>query len=273
MDSAQPLAGMVAVVAGATRGIGRATAETFARQGASVVIVGRSTDASPHPMFPGTVESVTAALRDIGADVEGVAADGSSEEGVELVASCTLARFGRCDILVNNYAYSTDFGAAAVTPIARWNTAWKVNVIGPLRLCQAFVPGMVERGSGHVVNVSTGAAVTDVAGVLPYGATKAALERMTIGFAGDYGTSGVAFDVLRVDEAVPTDTYLMVQAQIGTVDRMHALPTPEEVGKAIAWMVAHPSGGAEGRIMGFDDLRSLGAMPPASFVIGQDAGR
>jgi NAD(P)-dependent dehydrogenase (short-subunit alcohol dehydrogenase family) len=221
-------------------------------------------------MFPGTIEEVTEAVREIGADVEGVAADGTSEEGVQLVASRTLARFGRCDILINNYAYSTDFGKAATTPIARWNTAWKVNVLGPLRLCQAFVPGMVEQGTGHVVNVSTGAAVRETSGVLPYGVTKAALERMTLGFAGDYGAEGVAFDVLRVDEAVPTDTYLTVQRQIGVVDRERPLPTPEEVAGAIAWMVTHPSGDASSRVMGFADLRSSGAMPPASFVIGAD---
>ena len=272
MGTSGPLADRVAVVAGATRGIGRATAMALARQGASVVVVGRSTDASPNPLLAGTVEDVTRSLRQLGAEVEGVAADASSEAGAALVVSRTLERFGRCDILINNFAYSTDFGQAASTPISRWNTSWKVNVLGPLRLCQAFVPGMLEQGSGHVVNVSTGAAVENVPGQLPYGATKAALERLTAGFAGDYGGSGLVFDVLRIDEPVPTETYLMVSARIGITERQRPLAAPAEVADAIAWLVGRPADGSGGRIIGFAELRAAGAMPPPSIVLDAEAG-
>jgi NAD(P)-dependent dehydrogenase (short-subunit alcohol dehydrogenase family) len=261
------LAGQVAVVVGATRGIGRETARALAAHGASVVVVGRSSNASPNPVMAGTVDGVTDELLRSGATVEGVVADGSTEDGVAAVRSRTLDRFGRCDILILNAAYSTDFGPAATTPVSRWNTAWKVNVLGPLHACQAFVPGMVERGGGHVVAVSSGASTHHVPGQLPYGATKAALERMTMGFAGDYGSEGVFFDVLRIDEAVPTETYLMVSGRIGITERERPLATPADVGNAIAWLVSR-QGQPDGRILGMGDLRALGAMPPPSVVIG-----
>jgi len=239
----------------------------LARLGASVVVVGRSTNASPNPVMAGTVEEVAALVRGLGADVEPVAADGSSEEGVAVIRERTLDRFGRCDILINNAAYSTDFGLAATTPVSRWNTSWKVNVLGPLQACQAFMPVMLEQGAGHVINMSSGVSTRNVPGQLPYGATKAALERMTMGFAGDYGANGLYFDVLRIDEAVPTETYLMVSGRIGITERERPLASPEEVGDAIAWLVSRP-GDPEGRIIGFGDLRDLGAMPPPSVVIG-----
>jgi NAD(P)-dependent dehydrogenase (short-subunit alcohol dehydrogenase family) len=257
----------VAVVVGATRGIGRETALSLARRGASVVVVGRSTNASPNPVMAGTVEEVADLVRAVGGDVEPVAADGSSEEGIGVIKARTLERFGRCDILINNAAYSTDFGLAATTPLSRWNTSWKVNVLGPLQACQAFVPIMLDQGGGHVINVSSGASTHNVPGQLPYGATKAALERMTMGFAGDYGQQGLFFDVLRIDEAVPTETYLMVSGRIGITERERPLASPEEVGEAITWLVSRP-GDPEGRIIGFGDLRDLGALPPPSVVIG-----
>jgi NAD(P)-dependent dehydrogenase (short-subunit alcohol dehydrogenase family) len=266
-QSADTLADRVAVVVGATRGIGRETARALARRGASVVVVGRSTNASPNPVMTGTVDEVVAELRASGATVEGVAADGSSEEGIATIRARTLDRFGPCDILILNAAYSTDFGPAATTPVSRWNTAWKVNVLGPLQACQAFVPDMVERGRGHVIAVSSGASSHYVPGQLPYGATKAALERMTMGFAGDYGRAGVFFDVLRIDEAVPTETYLMVSGRIGITERERPLAAPADVGNALAWLVSRP-GDPDGRIFGMNDLRALGAMPPPSVVIG-----
>ncbi len=269
------MAGRVAVVTGATRGIGRETALALAARGASVVIVGRSHDARPHRLLPGTIEEVGAMLRTRTADaveVVEVVADVSSEEGAREVADRTIDRFGRCDILVNNAAYSTDFGPAVLTPLSRWQTSWKVNVLGPLMLCQAFVPGMIERGAGRVINISSGASATHVPGQLPYAATKAALERITVGFGADHGPSGVGFDVVRIDEGIPTEAYLLVSGSIGVTARGTPLSTPREIGEAIAWLAAQEPSVPSGRILGLKDLRRLGALPEPTFVLPTSPG-
>ena len=271
-EGAGPLAGRVAVVTGATRGIGRETALALATRGASVVIVGRSHHARPHRLLPGTIEEVGAMLRTRTTNVVEVVADVSSEEGVREIADRTIGRFGRFDILVNNAAYSTDFGPAVSTPLSRWQTSWKVNVLGPLMLCQAFVPGMIERGTGRVINISSGASATNVPGQLPYGATKAALERITVGYGADHGPAGVGFDVVRIDEGIPTEAYLLVSGSIGVTTRGTPLSTPHELGEAIAWLAAEETPVTTGRILGLGDLRELGALPEPTFVLPSAPG-
>src|SRR5438067_2507218 len=99
--------GKVAVVTGAARGIGKAAAVAFGRAGASVVLVGRSTNDNPNRAgLPGTLEGVADELAGLGADVLSVAADLSNPEDVEHVIAAVDDRFGRCDVLVNNAALS-----------------------------------------------------------------------------------------------------------------------------------------------------------------------
>ena len=99
------LNGSVAVVTGATRGIGRQTAKMLAEAGSRVVVVGRSTAASPHRRLPGTVEEVTRELETLGAEVLGVPADLGRSGEVERVVDAVMSRFGRCDVLVSNAAF------------------------------------------------------------------------------------------------------------------------------------------------------------------------
>src|SRR5690242_18215091 len=177
-----PLSNRVVLVAGATRGIGREAALACGRAAARVVVVGRSTDDSPTPVMSGTLEEVVRDVEATGAEVLGTPANLASPDGVAAVAARVDERFGRCDALIVNFAYDTDFGDPLTTPVSKWNTAIKVNMVGPLLLLQAFVPGMLSRGDGRVISVSTGAAAHYVAGQLPYSVTKAGLEQITFGF-------------------------------------------------------------------------------------------
>ncbi|MGE0877117.1 MAG: SDR family NAD(P)-dependent oxidoreductase [Acidimicrobiia bacterium] len=266
MSSGDDVKGKVVVVGGATRGIGREAAFAFARAGARVVIVGRSTNDQPNRVMTGTLDEVLGLLQAAGADALAVRADLATAEGVDAVKRQVDERYGRCDVLVNNFAYSTDFGKALDIPVSKWNTSIKVNFLGPLMLTQAFAPSMLERGEGTVVNVSSGSSVHYVPGQLPYGAGKALLERFTTDLAVDYPDAGVKFVALRIDGAIPTETYLMVSGSIGITARGVPLTSPTELGEALVWIARQPSS-VSGRIFTLGDLIDAGALPPPSTVL------
>ena len=213
----------------------------------------------------GTLEDIEADVRSMGAEVLAVAANLASPDGVAKVRAQTYERFGRCDALIINFAYSTDYGAPIETPFAKWNTSVKVNVLGPVLLLQAFLPGMLERRSGRVLTISTGAAAHFVDGQLPYSVTKAALEQTTFGFAHAYNDRGVAFNVVRAD-GVPTETFLQVGGAIGVVQAGARYSTPEEVGEALVWVASQPPTFTANTLT-FADLQALGALPAPTFTI------
>src|SRR5438105_2370297 len=154
----------VCVVTGAARGIGKAVAVAFAKRGARLVLVGRSTHASPNRGgLPGTLESVAAEAGGLGAEVVIVAADLSKPDEVDSVVNAPNERFGRCDVLVNNAAVSF-LGNFLDVPVRRWHAVLSVNLLAAVSLIHSFLPGMLERGDGRILNVSSGAADTRTPG-------------------------------------------------------------------------------------------------------------
>jgi NAD(P)-dependent dehydrogenase (short-subunit alcohol dehydrogenase family) len=182
----------VAVVTGASRGIGKQTALQLARRGVQVVLVARTEQ--PRVGTPGTLADTVEELRALGGDPHAIRADLAREDDVSRVVDETLERFGSVDILVNNAAYTV--GKTLFTHIPdltreQWDKHFAVNVTAPLMLIQGFWPAMRERGGGVIVNLTSGAA--DLRPLHPnpenqtglpengpaYGASKAALNRMT----------------------------------------------------------------------------------------------
>jgi NAD(P)-dependent dehydrogenase (short-subunit alcohol dehydrogenase family) len=257
--------GAVAVVTGATRGVGRATVDVLGRSGARIVVVGRTTDAQPNAVLPGTCESVVRDLEAEGVEARAVKADLSDPDQVDEIVVRTLDWFGRCDILVNNAAYTSN-GPMMEVPARRWARAFQVQVVSPLQLIQGFVPGMVERGAGRVVNVSSGASQSFTPGLALYSVSKQAMERF-----GDYlqlelGGRGVSFNTLRIDQIVTTEGWHYVKDTQGEDvatggQGAHDLLTPAQCAEALAWMVRQPASWS-GHTVGFDDIRALGGMPP-----------
>ena len=156
-DETFDLDGKVIVVTGATRGIGKAAALELARQGAELVIVGRSTLERPDAYQPGTLEEVVEELQALGTDALGVQADLLDPEQVANVIERTLEWRGRCDVLINNSAYTSNGPILEVAP-RKWQNGFQMQVTTPLQLIQGFAPGMFERGSGRVLNIGTRAA-------------------------------------------------------------------------------------------------------------------
>ena len=220
------LTGQVAVVTGASRGIGQAIAELFAAEGASVVCAARTLEEGGHQL-EGSLARTVANITAIGGKAVAVVADVSTEaECVRLIEEARAA-FGPIDILVNNAALNF-YIPTKDYPTNRWVRAFAVNVHGPFILSKAVLPDMIAKGAGAIVNISSGAAIgpgrgpyadqTARGGVL-YGATKAALERFTQGLAQEvsqYGNITVA--AVSPSQVVPTPGTVFHQLVSGMDD-------------------------------------------------------
>lgn len=160
------LDGAVAVVTGATSGIGSAIVRRFAEEGAQVVLVGRRTDRG---------EALAA---DLGGEAWFQRADVTMEEDVEHLASAVTERCGRVDVLVNCAGAPATLGSLAETDVERFRRAYDINVCGPLLAMKHLSPGMRERGSGSIVNISSVAGFRTVLTGLDYSVSKAALLQL-----------------------------------------------------------------------------------------------
>ena len=178
------LRGRVALVTGSSRGLGRAVALAFAREGAQLAICARGA---------ADLEAVAAEVRAAGAAVLAIQADVRNPRDIERVVALTLERFQRIDILVNNASelgptplpYLVDYPPDAFDDVLR------VNVVAPFRLAQAVIRTMLSRREGVVINVSSDAAVTGYSGWGAYSVSKAALDGMTRTWAAELGGTGV----------------------------------------------------------------------------------
>jgi citronellol/citronellal dehydrogenase len=248
------MTGKVAIVTGATRGLGRQTALALGRAGCRVVVVGRSTAESPNRLLPGTLDETQQELRTAGAEVLAVAADVSNEADVGRIAAATTERFGRCDILVNNAAVSF-LGPFLEVSAKRWRTAIEVNLMGPVMLSQAVLPGMLERGDGRILNIGSGAAHSDGTLQLPYSVTKLSLERITTGLAHQLTGQGVAVNCIRIDEVIPTEAVELHAKELAVGARSNA----EQFAEAVVWVLARPAW-YTGMVLTMEQLRDIGAL-------------
>jgi NAD(P)-dependent dehydrogenase (short-subunit alcohol dehydrogenase family) len=194
----------VAVVTGASRGIGRRLCEDLARDGYDVVCTARTSSAAPAKL-PGTVEETADAVRRAGRRAIAVALDVQDEDGVAALAERVYREWGRCDLLVNNAAVAPP-KPALEDSVRRWRLAVDVNLNGPFYCMFHFCPRMAAAGGGRVVNVSSGAAVTPSFGRASYTATKLALEGLTQALAHDLA-GRVAVNCLRIDIPIWTEGF------------------------------------------------------------------
>lgn len=247
------LTGKVALITGGGRGIGAATALTLARAGADIAVTARTA-----PEIERTAEEV----RKLGRRAIAVAADVSQPEAVQRVVEETLTELQRIDFLVNN--------AGIIHPVGKvWEvdpTAWRyniaVNLVGVFLTTHAVLPHMLERGSGRIINVSTGAARSVVLGWSAYCAAKAGVDHFTRVVAAELEGSGVT-----VNAMLPGIVDTEMQAQIRQTDprRFPELPRfqmykqfgmlrdPSQPAQMILWMCSPATEGMNGEILYIDD--------------------
>jgi 3-oxoacyl-[acyl-carrier protein] reductase len=176
------LTGKIALITGASKGIGAAIAAELAREGADVAICARE---------PQALDETARHLVALGRQVVAVPADLATAAGVQSVVDTALARFGRVDILVNNVGGAGGPGGFMNLRDDDWQLAWDLNVMAAVRFARALIPGMVERKWGRVINIGSTAARQPDTIVVHYNCAKAALLGLSKTLANAYAKDGI----------------------------------------------------------------------------------
>ena len=196
------LNGAVAIVTGASRGVGAATAVGLAASGATVVCAARATEAAPLPI-PGTIDDTVRAITAAGGTAIARPTNLAVDADVEAMVDDTITRFGRVDILVNNAAIT--FPGDIELPMKRFDLIFDVDLRAPVIATQRAVPGMIERGTGAIINVSSAAALNYYPGQMAYGMAKAALEHFTVSLAAQVAAHNISVNTFRIDVPVASE--------------------------------------------------------------------
>ncbi|NKC13816.1 MAG: SDR family NAD(P)-dependent oxidoreductase [Gammaproteobacteria bacterium] len=180
--STSSIAGKVAFITGASRGIGRACAAVLAKRGAAVVLAARDRAAC---------ERAAAVIAGNGGRALAVRCDVADRASVDAAVNAVEARLGPVDILINNAGVVEPIAALASVAPAQFERTFSINVTGPLNLMQALLPQMKKRGGGTVINVSSGAAQRPLEGWTAYCVSKAALRMLGMSLALEHGADGI----------------------------------------------------------------------------------
>ena len=243
------LDGRVALVTGATSGIGPATAAALAENGAHVLVAGRNAQRGAE---------VVAAIRARGGKADFLPADLRDADSARAVARrATELGDGRVDILVNN-AGAFPFKPTAEVTEEEFDAAYALNVKAKYFLVAELAPAMAARGKGAIVNISTQVAAYGVSGMSLYGSTKAAVNLLTKAWAAEYGPQGVRVNAVGVG---PTRT----EGTAGMGDALDQLaaqaPTgrpaaPEEIASAVVFLASDASSFVQGAVVPVDGGRT-----------------
>jgi NAD(P)-dependent dehydrogenase (short-subunit alcohol dehydrogenase family) len=227
------LTGKVAIVTGASRGVGAATAVALAAAGARVACAARATDATPLPL-PGTIDETVRRIQDAGGDAESVPTNLAVVDEVEAMVATTIDKWGRVDVLVNNAAIT--FPGDLELPVKRHDLIFDVNTRAPLVAIHAVTPSMRENGGGAIVNVSSLAGLNYIPGLMAYGMSKMALEHLTISAAAQLAPFAIAVNTFRIDVPVASEGFVA-----NAPDLDHSDWEPSEVAaEGIVWMLEQP---------------------------------
>jgi 3-oxoacyl-[acyl-carrier protein] reductase len=224
------LDGRVALVTGASRGIGRAIALALAEHGAKVAVnyVSRAGDA----------DAVTATIRANGGTAVAFKADVSARAEVDAMIASVTAQLGPADILVNNAGIAIRRDVDDLTE-ADFDRAIAVNLKSAFLCTQAVVPGMRERGWGRIVNISSGAARGGGVIGAHYNASKAGMEGLTRGYAARLARAGVTVNAVA-PSLIETEMATNFPADVAQRIPVGRMGTPEEVAQVVVMVVANP---------------------------------
>ena len=255
----------VAIVTGASRGIGKAMALGLAEAGASVVVAARTAETRAN--LPGTIHDTVAEIESAGGRALAVACNVREEDSIREMVNTTLDEFGAVDVLVNNAGIG-GYAPFLQMTLREWDLNMAINLRAPFIACQAVVPIMIEQGGGSIINVSSHAATNIFSSTLgedheagialvgqAYGASKAALERFTWGLASELGPLNIAVNALKPLRPVATEGFRFQRPDAD----FSTWATPGDMAKATVYLAAQDARGLTGAIVTDEELvRRLG---------------
>jgi 3-oxoacyl-[acyl-carrier protein] reductase len=240
------------LITGATRGIGFATAEVFAKRGYAVVVNAHRDSA--------TVEQVAEDIASrFGVPTMGVAADAGDPDSVQACHRAIFSRFKRLDVLVNNAGILSD-GLIGMIGVDQVDRVLAVNVRGALLHLQAAARLMERRKAGAIVNVTSIMGVCGAAGATLYAASKAALVGMTLSAAKELGPKGIRVNAVApgmIETGMLTDLSEDIRSRRLSGIPLSRFGTPVEVAEVIAFLASPQASYINGQILGIDGGMSL----------------
>jgi citronellol/citronellal dehydrogenase len=264
------LAGKVAIVTGASRGIGCAIAVRLAAEGARIALVAR-TEMPGQRRLAGSLQETAERIRALGAECNVITADLVDPAKRGHIVPQAIEQFGGVDILVNNAAWAR-YEPARDQTSSHVRRCFEVNYLAPLELIQQCVPSMKRRGAGWVVNLSSATVnhpapapfdrnerfykFNSTIGPSIYASSKAALERLTSGLACELADANIAVNAVAPVEAVASEGAVA----LGTIDDAAHMEPVEAMAQAVLELCSRPPNELSGRrVLSLELLRELGA--------------
>jgi NAD(P)-dependent dehydrogenase (short-subunit alcohol dehydrogenase family) len=258
------LADKVAVVTGATKGIGEGIARRFALEGARTVIVGRDRERG---------SAVEADIRALDGEATFIRADLTSEADVQTMTERVVELYGGIDVLVNNAYPSDAVGAGLDGPIAtqtaeNFERQIQVDVYGVFRTCRHVIPEMQRRSGGSIINISALVAVRGAPGQATYSVGKGAIHGLTWSIAADYGCDWIRANVVIVgfvpssDYTKWLDAHPVAGPQLRAMGTLSRTGTPDDVANACVYLASDESSFVTGATLNVDGGIGIKLNPP-----------
>ncbi|MGH7859785.1 MAG: SDR family oxidoreductase [Candidatus Binatia bacterium] len=251
------LEGKTALLTGAARGIGRATALVLAEEGARVAVLDRLAE----------VQSTAAEIRKLGRDSTAAIIDLSKPDEIQSGIESLRSSFGEIDILVNNAGILDNVAPLARMTDEAWEREIAINLNAAFRLIRALAPRMAERKWGRIVSISSLAAVTGLHSQAGYAATKAALIGLTMSVTLEYARHGVTCNAI-LPGLVGTDAVRQMPKELLDLG-LAAIPArrlvePREIGHLVAFLASDGAASVNGTAIPIDGGLRLNVMPLGS---------
>lgn len=254
MSALFDLTGKIALVTGASRGLGRRFAQTLAQHGADLIVTARSAAS-----LKGTQQEIEA----LGRRCLPLELDVTKQESIRQMGRAALEAWGHVDILVNNAGCNIRKLALEVT-WDDWNQVLDTNLRGAFFVAQAVVPSMIERGWGRVINIGSLTAVFGFAGIAPYCASRGGMRQMTMSQADDWGRHGVTVNCLAPGWFKTDQTAVLYENAEWVAYLCDRLPLKrpgrvEELDGALVFLASEASSYVTGQTLLIDGGMSTGA--------------